>query len=72
MNANLLVELFTEELPPNALKKIGETFAREIRQGLIDHRLVTPEEKWQWFATPRRLAIHIQHVAPQQLPRVVS
>jgi len=72
MNANLLVELFTEELPPNALKKIGETFAREIRQGLIDRRLVTPEEKWQWFATPRRLAIHIQHVAPQQLPRVVA
>ncbi|TAK67958.1 MAG: glycine--tRNA ligase subunit beta [Betaproteobacteria bacterium] len=72
MNANLLVELFTEELPPNALKKIGETFAREIRQGLIDLRLVTPEQRWQWFATPRRLAIHIQHVAPQQLPRVMA
>ena len=72
MNANLLVELLTEELPPKALKKIGEVFAREIRQGLIDHRLVTPEQKWQWFATPRRLAIHIEHVAPQQLPRVVT
>jgi glycyl-tRNA synthetase beta chain len=72
MNANLLIELFTEELPPKALKKIGEVFAREIRQGLIDHRLVTPEEKWQWFATPRRLAIYIQHVAPQQLPRLVT
>jgi glycyl-tRNA synthetase beta chain len=71
MNANLLVELLTEELPPKALKKIGEAFAREIRQGLINHRLVTSEEKWQWFATPRRLAIYIQHVAPQQLPRVV-
>jgi len=28
MNANLLVELLTEELPPKALKKIGEVFAR--------------------------------------------
>ena len=25
--ANLLVELFVEELPPKALKKLGESFA---------------------------------------------
>jgi len=30
--ANLLVELFVEELPPKALKKLGESFA----QGLVD------------------------------------
>ena len=72
MNANLLIELFTEELPPKALKQIGEVFAREIRQGLIDHRLVGADEKWRWFATPRRLAIYIQRVAPRQLPRLVT
>jgi glycyl-tRNA synthetase beta chain len=26
-NKNLLVELFVEELPPKALKKLGEAFA---------------------------------------------
>ena len=27
---NLLVELFVEELPPKALKKLGEAFARTL------------------------------------------
>ena len=28
---NLLVELFVEELPPKALKKLGESFAFAVR-----------------------------------------
>ena len=32
--ATLLVELFTEELPPKALKKLGDAFASAIHQGL--------------------------------------
>ena len=31
---NLLVELFVEELPPKALKKLGEAFARGLFEGL--------------------------------------
>jgi len=27
---NLLVELFVEELPPKALKKLGESFAKVL------------------------------------------
>ncbi len=71
MNQNLLVELFVEELPPKALKKLGEAFGRELRQGLIDERLVQPESNWTWYATPRRLAVHICNVESQQSARVV-
>ena len=68
---NLLVELFVEELPPKALKKLGETFGREIRQGLINERLASPEAKWTWYASPRRMAVHICDVASQQASEVI-
>ena len=32
--ANLLVELFVEELPPKALKKLGEAFATLLADSL--------------------------------------
>ena len=32
--ANLLVELFVEELPPKALKKLGDSFAQLIADAL--------------------------------------
>ena len=62
---NLLVELFVEELPPKALKKLGESFAATLAahlksKGLIDDTsVVTP------FASPRRLAAHVTQVAEQ-------
>ena len=31
---NLLVELFVEELPPKALKKLGEVFSQTLLQSL--------------------------------------
>jgi glycyl-tRNA synthetase beta chain len=31
---NLLVELLVEELPPKALKKLGEAFAESLLEGL--------------------------------------
>jgi glycyl-tRNA synthetase beta chain len=63
MNANLLVELFTEELPPKSLQTIGEAFARKFAR--IDRSPIGRRgREWQWFATPRRLAIHIRGVAP--------
>ena len=33
-NATLLIELLTEELPPKALPRLGETFAGKIAEGL--------------------------------------
>jgi len=69
---NLLVELFVEELPPKALKKLGEAFASVLAaslklQGLSgDASIVTP------FASPRRLAAHITAVAVQAADKPVS
>lgn len=69
---NLLVELFVEELPPKALKKLGEAFGQGVRQGLVDRLLVKPGAGWQWFASPRRLAVSVKDVEAQQSPRVVT
>jgi glycyl-tRNA synthetase beta chain len=34
MNASLLVELLVEELPPKALRKLGEAFAEQMMRML--------------------------------------
>ena len=36
---NLLVELFVEELPPKALKKLGDEFAKGLADSLKAHGL---------------------------------
>lgn len=67
--AALLVELFTEELPPKALQRLGESFAQGITDGLTDKALLTGDSVTTAFATPRRLAVHITAVkatAPEQ------
>ena len=62
MNKTLLVELRTEELPPKALAKLGEVFAAGVHAGLADRNLAEAGGEYQWFATPRRLAIQVPHV----------
>jgi glycyl-tRNA synthetase beta chain len=68
---NLLVELFVEELPPKALKKLGESFAATLAaslksQGLADQSVVTS------FASPRRLAVHVTAVADKAADKAVQ
>lgn len=58
----LLVELFTEELPPKALKKLGEAFATGIRAGLAKRHLCPADATIEVFATPRRLGVRIPDV----------
>ena len=58
----LLVELLTEELPPKALSRLGEVFAAQIHAGLAGRKLLTAGDDYQWFATPRRLAILVPGV----------
>ncbi len=60
---SLLVELLTEELPPKALKKLGEAFAEGIAHGLRARKLISDSSVRTAFATPRRLAVHISNVA---------
>ena len=65
MSANLLVELVTEELPPKALKQLGDAFAASIVEGLKSNGLLDATSKAKAFATPRRLAVYIQAVLPK-------
>ncbi len=64
-HAPLLVELFTEELPPKSLKRLGDSFAQAIYQGLDKAKLIAADSKSYSFATPRRLAVLIDHVLDQ-------
>lgn len=59
MTKNLLVELFVEELPPKALKKLGETFAATLADSLSQASLVPADAAVTAYATPRRLAAHV-------------
>ena len=60
--APLLVELFTEELPPKSLKKLGDAFAAGIHDGLKKRGLVDDGAATTMFATPRRLAVRVSAV----------
>ncbi|NTV69198.1 MAG: glycine--tRNA ligase subunit beta [Azonexaceae bacterium] len=60
---NLLVELFVEELPPKALKKLGEVFAATLAAALKKDGLATDGAVVTAYASPRRLAAHVTDVA---------
>ena len=59
---NLLVELFVEELPPKALRKLGDAFAGVLLEQLGLRGLTSVDSVLTSFASPRRLAAHITHV----------
>ena len=75
--ANLLVELFVEELPPKALWQLGEAFAHGVAeqlhaQGLCEAPVAAapgqslshdaPSGVYRAFASPRRLAVQVAGV----------
>lgn len=65
LNRSLLVELQTEELPPKALEKMGQAFADGVANVLSQRHLLQGDSTITAYATPRRLAVHITHVAQQ-------
>jgi len=69
---NLLVELFVEELPPKALKKLGEAFANGLADQLRALGLATAASVVTPFASPRRLAVHITDVAAKAADKLVA
>ena len=69
---NLLLELFVEELPPKALKKLGDAFAGVLHEQLKQQGLANAESQLTAYASPRRLAAHITDVAAQAADKVVS
>lgn len=68
----LLVELQTEELPPKALEKMGLAFAEGIAKVLRDRHLITDAAVVTEYATPRRLAVHINQVLAQAADQAFS
>jgi glycyl-tRNA synthetase beta chain len=62
MEAPLLVELLTEELPPKSLKRLAEQFALKTLDGLASAGLVEPVVDFVYFATPRRIAVRVPNV----------
>jgi glycyl-tRNA synthetase beta chain len=69
--ANLLVELFVEELPPKALKKLGESFANVLADSLKAQGLAGAASVVTNFASPRRLAVHLTNVAQRAQDQAV-
>ena len=63
--ANLLIEVFTEELPPKSLRRLGEAFSEGIFAHLKAAKLTTDSSSATSFATPRRLAVLISDVLDQ-------
>ena len=68
--ATLLVELQTEELPPKALKTLGDAFAERIVRHLVDAQLVAPDATVVPHATPRRLGVTIADVLDRAPDRI--
>ncbi|QKD42754.1 glycine--tRNA ligase subunit beta [Alicycliphilus denitrificans] len=70
--SNLLVELFVEELPPKALQKLGDAFAGVLRDQLVAQGLAAAGAPLTAYASPRRLAAHIEGVLAQASDKAVS
>ena len=68
---NLLVELLVEELPPKSLEKLGDSFANSLAASLKAQGLMADDSAVIAYATPRRLAVHIENVAAQAADRPV-
>ena len=62
MEATLLVELLTEELPPKSLARLGKSFADSLTADLRTAGFIADTSSARWFATPRRLAVSVTHV----------
>ncbi|PUA20418.1 glycine--tRNA ligase subunit beta [Glaciimonas sp. PCH181] len=71
MSSTLLIEIFTEELPPKALEKLGNAFANGIFNGLKARDFLTHDAVATTYATPRRLAVIISHVRAVSLDKIM-
>ena len=67
---DFLVELGTEELPPKALRKLGEAFCRGVEQGLNKAALAYSQARF--YAAPRRLAVQVDGLAVMQAEKNVE
>ena len=66
MSQTLLIELFTEELPPKALNQLGNHLAQSIAEGLEKAQLIDGATEYTAYASPRRLAVQVARVKSEQ------
>ena len=64
--ADLLIELGCEELPPRALDVIRESLFKAVRDGLEKHHISFDAEDCRSYSSPRRLAVLMKDVASAQ------
>ena len=64
-SATLLIEVFTEELPPKSLRRLGDAFSEGIFAALQSAGLTSESSQVSGFATPRRLAVQVTNVLDQ-------
>lgn len=64
--ASLLIELGTEELPPNALDDLATAFANGVVDGLAKRGVAADAAHAKMYCSPRRLAVLVPGVAVQQ------
>jgi glycyl-tRNA synthetase beta chain len=69
---SLLIELGTEELPPKALDDLAAAFGRGVCDGLAKRGIGADLDRAVVHASPRRLAVHIPHVATHQPPQSIE
>ncbi|MET4579004.1 glycine--tRNA ligase subunit beta [Ottowia thiooxydans] len=69
---NLLIELFVEELPPKALRKLGNAFATVLHEQLKAQGLADEASVATSYASPRRLAAHITQVLAKAADKAVQ
>jgi len=62
---HLLIEVFTEELPPKSLRRLSDALSHGIYSTLQASGLLSPNSIATSYATPRRLAVQITQVLTQ-------
>ena len=69
---NLLVELVTEELPPKALKSLGDAFTAAIIASLQKHGLVNVPADFDSFCSARHLGVLVRYVSDHASDQTVE
>ncbi|HVT31584.1 MAG TPA: glycine--tRNA ligase subunit beta [Rhodanobacteraceae bacterium] len=64
--ASLLIEIGTEELPPKSLDELAAAFTSGIRDGLAKRNVACDADGTKTYASARRLAVLVPHVAKMQ------
>jgi glycyl-tRNA synthetase beta chain len=72
VEATLLVELLTEELPPKSLARLSQAFCDALMGDLRQSNFLTEKSVAKAFATPRRLAVLVSNVLAKAPDRSVE